>query len=737
VLSLAFLAAVPALALELPANTITIRSLEDPGREPIPIQIARPFVRGEIAGLPVALVEGTQIPTQADVKSRWEDGSARHAILSFLLPPLEPGRAAQVHFVDGGGTSAASPSPTSSHLAEWPEFDALIEIAAGPDTLSASARAMLDAGVFSRWTHGPIATTLIAADHSARRPFDLGFDHHRSFRPIFHLTLWHGTGRIRVRFIGEVANTEALQDLDYSLALRLGSGGGEPVQRLEGLRHSAATRWTRVAWFGGAPPAVAIDHNLSYLVRTPLLPSYDSAIEVDEAAIAKLDRAWRAADRDLYGAGNWTKAMPAAGGRPEIGPYPTWSVLWLYTGDPRAEAAAFGNADLSAAWPIHFREGDPAKHLEREHEIAGLGRPISISERPTLWISRLGWEPTRAADRIAPVGPVSAGGWRPDKAHQPDPVSLQYLLSGDYWYLEELLFWAAWGAADGNGAAVERFWGRGPSGAEGGFGDTQVRGQAWVLRNRVRAAALAPDESPERAYFARLTEDAIAIWEGEREIRGTPRHGTRLWKWGEKIGRMRWDHGQRGAAHPPPLHQWALGTRHKADSWTCCLSAERVRYAHEPWQPHMLLFALGHARDLGFATDALIAWLGTNLIDQLTDPDFDPCLVAAYRNPVVRETDNNYFGQGRAHPWADVRSAYAPRFDACVFFEQNVRDVEHGYALMAMSAAAQLRDLPRADRAWRFVEQNIRTAAPFASNPKWAIVPRAPLAALPSRNATP
>ncbi len=729
-LPLAALATRPATALAPPASTLTIRALEDSIAAQRPLQIARPFIRGEIGGTPLALVAGAAIPTQADVKSRWSDGSVRHAILSFVLPTIERGDVMEMKFVSARSAQAKA-QPATFPLSEFPDFDATIELSVGSRTLRASARAMIDAGAFTYWTHGPIATTLIVADHSEKRFFDMGFDRHRSFRPIFHITFWHRSKKIHVRFVGEVANTEALQDVDYSLALRLGREGRNLVYQGENLRHTAGTRWTMTAWFGGPPPRIAIDHNLAYLVHTHLLPTYDPAIRVDESAIERTYRKWRSADRAIFGSGNWTKTMFTAGGRPEIGPYPTWSVLWLYTGDPRMQETAFGNADLSATWPVHFREGDASKRFGREGTVSGLGLPVSISDRPTLWLPRLDWEPTRPEDRIVPVGPATHGGWRPDKAHQPDAVSLQYLLTGDYWYLEELQFWAAWGAANGNGSAARRFWGRGPTGAEGGFGDTQVRGQAWVFRNRVRAAALSPDGSPERAYFSTLAEDAIAIWEGERGISATRYRGTSNWKWGSRIGNQRWDHGQRGRSVAPPLHQWALGTTRKADSWSCCISAERVLYAHEPWQPHMLLFALGHARDLGFATDALIAWLGSNLIDQLTDPDYDPHLVAAYRNPVVREQDHEYFGQSVERPWGDVRSAYEPHFDSRAFFEQNVRDTEHGYALMAMCAAAQVVGLPRGGEAWRFVEREIRSRAPFPRNPKWAIVPRDSLRSLP------
>src|SRR2546427_8493115 len=50
---------------------------------------------------------------------------------------------------------------------------------------------------------------------------------------------------------------------------------------------------------------------------------------------------------------------------PDIGPFPTWSVNWLYTGDHREREIALVNADLAGAWAMHFREGDPGKFMDK------------------------------------------------------------------------------------------------------------------------------------------------------------------------------------------------------------------------------------------------------------------------------------------------------------------------------------------------------------------------------------
>src|SRR5436305_2485053 len=73
-----------------------------------PVQIGRPFLQGEIAHFPMAILDGAPVFTQADVKQRWPDGSVKHAILSFLIPELKSGAKVKVTFQDqtGGNNTA-------------------------------------------------------------------------------------------------------------------------------------------------------------------------------------------------------------------------------------------------------------------------------------------------------------------------------------------------------------------------------------------------------------------------------------------------------------------------------------------------------------------------------------------------------------------------------------------------------------------------------------------------------
>ncbi len=697
-------------------NTMTITEPFGITTENYPLQFGRPFVDGEIPNFPQALIDGFPLLTQANVKSRWEDGSVKYAIINCHIPFIEAGSSHLISFQNQVESNTDSSLSTTEMLAENFDFDGTMELVHNGDTITADARTMLENEDYFHWLQGPVSTSIILADHSEERIYDIGFDGHRSFRPIFLATFWPLTNQVKLRFIGEIANSEVLQDKSYALTLFTGSN--TPLQQYsksEFTQH-ARSRWTKEFWLGDIPPAINIDHNVEYLSATTLIPNYDPGKEISESVIdAAYSSAWNSwlnSERDLFDAGNWTKYMPGTGGRREIGPYPTWTVQWLYTGDWRMKEYACGNADLAAAFPIHFREGDPTKYFDRDMTVPAIGKVISVSDRPTFWSLNLDWNGTTDEDLVTPVGEVSENGWIPDNAHQPDPVSVQYMLTGDYWYLEELYFWASFGASNSNGAYNTSFWGRGPTGAEGGI-PGQVRSQAWLMRTRVHTVSLAPDDSPEYNYFKTLTDDAIAIWEGVYNITESEYFGDDNWNWGHDVyAPTRWDN-----MGPPVMHQWDKGGTYPATQWP--MNPEVVSYASAPWQQNFVMFTLGRAEELGHPTEHLRAWLGEHIIGMLTHPDFNPYAISAYREPSVRLIDGEYFAT-----WADLLTGYLPEYDAQSEFQSTTNDTEHGYANISIASAAMVADLPGGNPAWQFMAENALSNSLLDDNPKWAIIPR-------------
>jgi hypothetical protein len=700
-------------------NFITIREKAGVTTSQYPVQIGRAFQPGEIPNFPQAVLGSTNLVTQADVKSRWPDGSVKHAALAFYLPTLTANSTVTINFNNQTSGNNTGFLTKADMLASGFNFEATMELTNGGTTLSATARALLNADKFEYWHKGVVMTSVILADHSATRSGDIGFDTHKSFRPIFHATFWPAINKVKVRYIGEIANTEALQDQVYALALKLGNTAPQTVYTKSSFTHIAASRWTKEFWLGGEPATIEINHNLAYLAKTKVLPNYDTSRVIPESALAQAYSdpyaGWSLVAKDLYDPGNMLKYMGSTGGRDEIGPYPTWTIRWLYSGDRRVQEQTFGNANLSAAFPVHFREGNSAKIFESGGTNA-LGRVLSIQARPTVFLNSgnfyIDFQYTAPADKIVPVGPMTDQGWYPDGAHQPDFHSPLYLLTGDYFHLEEMYFWASWGAAY-TSPGTDVSYGRGPTGSTGGIAG-EVRSDAWIFRNRAQAAFLAPDGTPEKTYFTKLTNDAIAIWEGTVGITGTPNQGNTNWNWGNTVAVQKY--GPHGVPTIPALRFWEEGGT--VPSWSEEVDPAIASTRTPPWQHAFLIYSLGQAKNLGFASDSLLSWLSPMMIGQLTDSGYNPYLVGAYQMPAVRKADNRFFDL-----WSQERTGFLSNYNAQQLFTEQLNDANHGYPMIAIAATSMISHHPGGNAAWSFMQQQVLPAASLNSNPKWLILP--------------
>jgi hypothetical protein len=292
-------------------------------------------------------------------------------------------------------------------------------------------------------------------------------------------------------------------------------------------------------------------------------------------------------ETDIMGSGSLTKYMPTTGGRPEIGPYPGWTVRYLLTMDRRAKTTVLGNGDLAGSWPIHIRSRK-------------TGRILTLEERPNFWFGgyregedRPKWQP----DRQAPPSDQTAEGkayvLTPDVAHQPSLAYVPYLVTGDLYCLQEAYFWA-------NFCLLAQW--NVPRQAAKGIMSDQVRGNAWGLRNIADAAFIAPDGDPEAKYF-------------DEKIRNNIAH---------MIAKM----------YGPPEYN-RMGFWHARDTTDARIQnpANPKWYILVPWEHDYLIWSLHHLAELGWADaakprDFEMRWRVGTFVNQ---PDFDPKLSAPYR----------------------------------------------------------------------------------------------------------
>ena len=651
-----------------------------------PLQIGRAFLPGEIAASPGVSIAGSSISSQAEVTMRYPDGSAKFAVISTVLPTIAAGGTVQLAF--SSTTSSPTTTSISDLLALFPEFDAQINLTQSGVTKTVSARTMLLAGNATWIARGPLRYELLVADHVGRS-YDLGFDTYKPLRPVFYVAFWPSLGKVRVRYVMESPNLDALEQVAYDVTLTTGKSTPTTVYSKTGITHWFGSRWSKIFWIGGAPePQVDVDSDLAHLAATKLIPNFDPTNIPAPSYVDYQWSYWQTKPQDLYDAGNWTRYMPTTGGRGDIGPMPSWVELWLFTGDWRMKEIALKNADLAGAWAMNFREHDATKYFDRASTVPAAGKPMSLNVRPTLWF------PTNNGvyENMIP-GAQRDSNWVADGAHQPDPFSVPYLLTGDSYYLESLQLWAATQAFE----YAPGPYGRGKSGY-GGIQD-QIRGNGWVLRNRALASVLSPDGSPEKLYFSQLVDDAIAFWEGERGLADPnyDNHPNRIWA--ATNYPMIWS---------PLRFWWRKDTDFRRESL---------------WMDWYFMTGLGIARDLGFGMDTLFSEYSKLLTAQFNTPGYDPRYSGMYQTVYITDAPENAW----LTSWpqvAAVNDAVQPTASGYAIASYELSG-DPAYAITAATAAAMTVPYSGGDTAWTWLKAKVHDRMNLNTDERrWKILPR-------------
>jgi hypothetical protein len=756
------------LAFAVP-NSVSVRDTSGSSQTNRPFTISRVFAKGEIPHFAQAVVNGTAVMTQCDVKTRWADGSVQHALVSFLAS-VGANATITVGFQDQPtGNNSGALDKAGMLAANW---GAQIEVTNGT-TLVANARQIVtdwggtssDARV-TYWLQGPVCTQIILEDRSTTLAYDLGWDTHKPLHPIFVVTFYPGsTAGAKVEMILENMWTTKLEDQTYSLVLKTGNPLGSPVYSKSSYTHIAKSRWRKVFWSGPQPGSVNSDYNLAYMISTQAVPNWDLSKTVPSGTISgdvsnfnKSDQGPTsvAAANDLgstvggvwqAGHGLWTQYIPQTGGRPEIGVFPAWYVRYLYTFDPNMYNMFIGQAAVSGYLPGHLRESITGRYFDSARTVDAFGRPLSLDARPTIYapdFSRV--DLTASGDLIKPVGTVTTGGWTDDIAHEPDWSYLPYLITGDWYFLEELYFHAS--SLLGFPAPGFGNYSRGNSWGYFPFA-IQTRGQAWGLRDVAHAAFIAPDGTPEKAYFTEKLNNNIAVEEGNQNVLAgnyTPADPTCS---GYTMGPAanKWCYGRMtiGQNLPNPLHFLNYG-----DYGVCSPPDPRLVPASDPyacatadsqWMYGYKYNVVGHIQELGFGIAPLNQVQFLNLLHMIADPAFNPWLVGEYRVPAQRNSPKGYFQN-----WGAVLNGYSTTYkDACgnTFNLRTVTmwtinlcgggdsdTVNPGYPHIEKGAASYLAGLGINDgalsgtSAWNWMVRNVGYQNAVGQNPQYVILPR-------------
>jgi hypothetical protein len=257
------------------------------------------------------------------------------------------------------------------------------------------------------------------------------------------------------------------QDFSYDVSIQV---PGQPSYSRNALTHYAHARWHQRLWWGTAPSAYAqLDTN--YLQATRLIPRYEP-VRPDGSYLSSL----RSSTEPMRN-GDLTPNMDDTGAQDDIAPLPRWDAVYAVSADMRAYDAMLANADGAAAYGIHYRD-----------ERTGL--PATVDSYPNSSLV----DP-ESSDPVIPEGrsanPYSPGSW---SSHQPSIGFLAYLVTGDYFYLEEMQFWSAYNLLWVN-ADYRRH-------AQGLWYTGSLRGQAWAYRSLAQTVVATPDIHPQKGYFS-------------------------------------------------------------------------------------------------------------------------------------------------------------------------------------------------------------------------------------------
>jgi hypothetical protein len=529
----------------------------------VPVTFGQIFAVGHLQPTDVLtgrLDDGTNVPLQLDVKARHADGSVRHAVISAVLPTLAANTVHTMGLVKGGTAPAGS---TSVDALMRTGFSFSVHANLNGTDYYASADELLKAGGAATWLSGPVAT-----EWQVSAPLQTASGaQHPHLQARFAIRWFPGANeaRVDVTVENDWAYEPSPQNFTYDANVIM---GGKSVYTKAGLTHYTQARWRKLFWFNGAEPQVNVKLNTSYLLDSKALSNFDRTLTMSENTLASLQTRWTGAITEPMSIGLAIPYMPQTGGREDIGMLPSWAATYLLSMDKRAAQATLGTATLAGSWSAHYRDKN-------------TGRPVSLLDYPYMTtLGHLGdtYNPATKKTEAFPTCATTTACNTPythDTSHQPAFAYLPYLVTGDYYYLEELQFWAMYDVFSSNPGWRQNI--------KGLLSPDQVRGQAWSLRTLAEAAYITPDNDRLKSHFTQILSNNLDWY---------------------------------NATYPNNASANKLGII--VNGYSLVYNDSR---GIAPWQDDFFTSAINHAAELGFeAATPMLLWKAKFPVDRMTAP---------------------------------------------------------------------------------------------------------------------
>ena len=424
------------------------------GRAGRVVTVGHAFEKGAVPageGL-VGLIGGEAVAIQVDAKRTWSDGSLKHGVLTFVAPEAAEGASMALALGDGPSGGVPDLAGMAADAGLVVEIDgSTLDVGA---MLAEGGEAWLDGPLVSEARVSAVTQQGVRVAIDVRAKADGEVDATVS-------AVWGDVGAV-----GNINTT-------YDVAI---VRGGATVMAEEGFTHRHHGAW-HVRADGAPAPWVAVD--AAYMARAGVLPSYDTALDGRHEALFEsyLGEFWF----DPMGPGNMQTGMGTGGGRPDIGPLPDWTALYLLDQTAESRAVVLGNGAAAGSVPWHLIDPD-------------TGAPVRAGDASN---DGMGWA---HANWGAEALSVYSDGYELEvgaPSHKPSLAAVPYLVTGERFYLDEMEAEVAYDLFARNpGRTTEmRFEPRG-----------QLRGQAWLMRDLFLAAELAPDGEAADYYADVLDE---------------------------------------------------------------------------------------------------------------------------------------------------------------------------------------------------------------------------------------
>jgi len=472
----------------------------------VPVTFGQIFKDGDVpAGETLSATLGGQpVQVQVDAKATNPDGSLLHAVLTALVPSISGNSTEPLALSSASPASSGSAVTLAQLLAT--SFDATADINIGGTDYTVSAKQLLQAKQASCapyntacniWLQGPLVSEWIVGGPVT----SAGGVSNPNLQVYFDVRAYAGNPIARVRVDVIIENDWAYtpqQILTYNATLTSGTGTGSSYT-FSNLQQYPYTRWHQVLWWNGSDPDLYVQQDTQYIQSTGAVSRYE-VLQPDDAFLGKQIQSCAPLQHC-----NQTQAMGSTGAQAAIGPLPQWTSTYIVDPDYRAYNWMLADDDAAGAYSFHYRD-------------QSTNYPLSIVKHPYVTIAAWGYAYSMANNNPSTWGkdllPQCTGCGTAyyetnnpdvfDNAHHPSVAFVSYMVTGSYYYLEEMQYTASY---------LELWANAGYRGYSKGYvfaAEPQPRGKAWSLRSIGDAAYLTPDADPMKAEFNNDINNAIA-----------------------------------------------------------------------------------------------------------------------------------------------------------------------------------------------------------------------------------